>query len=311
MSVRIRALAVTAGIALMAALGLAWSASAASLPTCAVTNTHCVSLPTTTSGAGLAGYYGAEDSQTRYRYVQTVTTASAHLADLNGQDSGGVGTELCDPNNGWGAQLGLVYYQGAYYVVYAYTGDNIGTGTFTTTAKADPCIQNGLINTDIAQAVSQQSILGSSNGGNVINQGDTILLQEFYNPWTASTHYHEVAFDACDLTTGVCRQGGGFYTHEPAPDGTEMREFGIGAVADGVTVTAPADLPADTFTSNEVTCYSCAHPVPVSSVYGIPDGTGGLTEAQWVNSNSQAVMSPNSDMTAAGDFTIYEGSTSP
>lgn len=273
-------------------------ASAASLPTCTVANTHCTNLTTTNQGLGLAGYYGADDAHTHYRYVQTVVTASASLNNLDGNNSGAVGEELCDPNDGVGAQLGLWDINGVYTVGWA-------VGTFA--PQPDPCIQNGLI-TNVNTLPAANKLLT----GITIKTGDQIQLMEFFNPFNRGSHFHQFAFNACDLTQGVCRQGGGVYGGYRAPANSEMYEFGIGAASGNANVTAGNPQPGnlvDTFSQSGITCYSCTHTVPISKVIGFFGGVGGLTEAQWVNGSSQIQMSPN-DSLSGDTFKLYEGSTS-
>jgi hypothetical protein len=265
------------------ALAGAGAASAASLPTCP--GSHCMSNP-----IGAAGYQGTDDNHTHYRYVQTVTTATPQLVNLNGDKAtspGAVGVELCDPNTGFAAQLGLIYVGGTYQVIGL-------TGYFS--SAADPCIQNGFL--------SYVQHVRFPLGLNGVSTGDQLQLAIWYAPW--GRHFHQLSFGVCDITSGVCRQAytGTRYTQE-------FWEFGIGAAATSQTLTAPADNAMDTFSSNMVTCYSCSHMVPITSVSPVnPYGIGGLTEAQFVNSSSQVTMSPNNSLSSGNSFTVYNGSTS-
>jgi hypothetical protein len=267
------------------ALAGAGAASAQALPTCP--GTHCSTNP-----VGVAGYYGADDNHTHYRYVQTVTTAAPTLNNLNGQGAetpGAVGVELCDPNTGVAAQLGLLDVDGTFEAFYL-------VGSFLD--APDPCIQNGIINNRLFRA-------GTPLGLNGISPGDQIYLGIFYTP--SGRHLHQLSFGVCDITANVCRQA---YTSSRYS--LQFWEFGIGAAANTVSLTAPAVLPLDTFTSNEVTCYSCSHMVPITSVSPVnPFGVGGLTQAQFANSSTQVIMSPNNSLSAANSFTLYNGSTSP
>jgi hypothetical protein len=117
----------------------------------------------------MAGYYGADDNHTHYRYVQTVVTAAPTLNQLNGQTAttlGGVGVELCDPNIGISAQLALADINGTFQAFYL-------VGAFT--AAADPCVSNGLINAIVFRQ-------GTPLGLNAISPGDQLSLAIYYTP---------------------------------------------------------------------------------------------------------------------------------
>jgi len=266
------------------ALAGAGAASAATLPTCP--GSHC-----TNNSQGLAGYYGADDNHTHYRYVQTVTTASPTLIKLNGQNAntlGGVGVELCDPNLGIAAQLGVAFYGGSFHVNYL-------VGKFA--AAPDPCANNGIINGYLFR-------FGNPLGMNNVSPGDQLQLAIWYAPW--GHHFHQLSFGVCDITAGVCRQA-----YSGSHFNLNFWEFGIGAAANSQALTAPADNALDTFSSNMVTCYTCSHQVPITSVSPVnPYGIGGLTEAQFVNGSSQVTMSPNNSLSSGNSFTVYNGSTS-
>ena len=285
---RARNILVAAGSAAILAGGMslagAGAASAASLPICP--GSHC-----TTDSVGMAGYYGADDNHTHYRYVQTVTVAAPTLIDLNGVGAGtigGVGVGLCDPNIGFAAQLGVAFYAGAFHVNYLIGFYN---------PQPDPCVQNGIINTVFK--------FGSPLGLNGVSAGDELQLAIWYAP--SGHFFHHFVFSVCDVTSQVCRQA---ETH--GPFNLNLWEFGIGAVANNVSLTAPADNPLDTFSSNMVTCYTCSHMVPITAVSPVnPFGIGGLTQAQFANISSQIVMSPNNSLASNNEFTVYNGSTTP
>lgn len=260
-------------------------ASAATLPLCPGAN--CV-----TNALGVAGYYGAEDGQTHYRYVQTVTTAEPQLVNLNGQDAdstGAVGVELCDPNTGIAAQLGLANIDGTFEAIYL-------VGHFSPTSTADPCIQNGVL-THVFRA-------GTPLLANGISAGNQVSLAIFYSP--SGRNKHTLSFGVCVIGS-VCRSATTSTRYS-----LNFWEFGIGAAANTVSLTAPPDNFLDTFSDNTVTCYSCAHSVPITSVSPVASfGTGGLTQAQWANSSSQLIMSPLNSLTSGNVFSLSNGSTSP
>jgi len=282
---------------LVGGMALTGSASAQTLPSCA-TGVRCttdVAAPGSIfEDGGVAGYYGADDNHTHYRFVQTTVTATPQLVDLNGPGGSEVapatvGDELCDPNDGITAQISLGYWDGSYQIGYY-----VGKGA---DAK-DPCIQDNLINGSI-----NVFRIGTLLGLNGINPGDKVYLGIYYTP--SGRHQHQLSFGACDETTGICRQA---YTSSRFQ--LEFWETGVGAFVPGSLLTGGAVNEFETFSSTDVTCYSCAHSVPISSIAPVNSfGAGGLYEARFANSSDQVVMSPND--TLSGDtFDIFNGSTS-
>jgi hypothetical protein len=298
----------TLAVSSILAGGLAFAAApahAASLPDCAA-STHC-----TNNSQGEAGYYGAEDLHTNYRFVETTVTANAHLVNLNGSgatatactftgtgcDAGAVGVELCSPDTSAAQQLGLWWdpadgVNGGFVVSYA-------SGTLTAGPVADPCVGSTLplvipVNT-ASQLVGPQAPTTVS-----INLNDQVYLGEYYTP--SGRHMHQVSYGVCDVTQGWCRQAYSSSTEQ------HFSEFGIGALSELPTLTGGAVNPLETFTASNVTCYSCKSSVPLSDISGI-GGLGGLYEAQWINASSQVEMSAN-DSLSGSTFSLSEGSTS-
>ena len=294
---RARNIVAVAGTA--AVLTVAWAGAAAA-----------ASIPLVSNGNGTAGYYGADDNHTHYRFVQTVVTATPQLVSLNGETAmgpGAVGAELCDPNIGdvaqislaWNPKLGLIDPHthmpvGGYQVRDAF-------GNFGNFLAPDPCIQTGFVK--YAAFWNRGTVLSNFT----INQNDRIYLGIYYNPNQTSSHFQQISYGVCDITQGVCRQAWSVSRYS-----LNFWEFGIGAFANNVALTSPAFSAVSPFTNNEVTCYSCSGAIPISKVTPVnPFGIGGLTEAQFTNVSSQVVMSPNNSLNAAGDFTVYNGSTTP
>jgi hypothetical protein len=286
-------------------------AGAQSLPDCAAGASAADHCTTNVAGAlggilqngGTAGYYGADDNHTHYRFVQTTVTATPELVDLNGPLSSDlypatVGDELCDPNDGVIAQISLGYVDG--------TGGNPGTYEVAYTvgkypASADPCIQNNFQNyTTLSENIFKSGSLLFLNG---ISPNDKVYLGIYYTP--SGNHVHQLSFGACDETTGVCRQA---YTQSRFQ--LEFWEFGIGTFVPESVLTGGADNQFETFSSDDVTCYACSAAVPVSSVSPVNSfGAGGLYENQFANSSSQLVLTPKD--TLSGDtFSEFNGSAS-
>ena len=296
-------LAAAGTVAILAgSMALAGSASAAPLPSCA-TGVRCTNnsgdVFTHTFSHGVAGYYGADDNHTRYRFVQTIVTASPSLINLNGfagktpTHEGGVGVTLCDPNTGQAAQVSLGYNGTAYVlrwtVGYFFPGNTNTNNSFA----VDPCVQVGF-------AFPQNFHSFGTIAG--ITQGDQIYMGIYYDP--SGTFFHQISFGVCDITLGVCRQ---------AWSGTRFQanfsEFGIGAFSGHNFIQGGANNLVGSFTSNDVTCYSCSKSVPITSVQPVnPFGVGGLYEAQFVNTSSQVQLSPNDSLTPTS-FKMWSGST--
>jgi hypothetical protein len=284
---------------LVGSMGLTGSASAATLPSCA-TGVHC-SDNTAEPGSifengGVAGYYGADDNHTHYRFVQTTVTATPQLIDLNGPESSEaypatVGDELCDPNDGITAQISLGFWDDEYQVGYYVGKGDTGTGI------SDPCIQDNFVNGSIN--VFKVGNLLQDIG---INAGDKVYLAIYYTP--GGRHEHQLSFGACDETTGVCRQA---YSNSRFQ--LEFWEFGIGSFLPLSVLTAGATNEFETFGTDYVTCYTCAHPVEISTVSPVGNLGGGLYEAEFSNSGSQVVLTPNDTLSGAS-FNEYNGSTS-
>ena len=270
----------------------AGAASAATLPSC-VGGVNCNS-----NFAGAAGYNGADDNHTHYRYVQTETTASPQLVNLNGTNNvtgvtrGSIGVTLCDENTGTVAQLSLGYnriyvlgvLQTGYHVAYAIGHYQLGA--------ADPCVQNAGGHIDIFAKGHVLQFTG-------ITKGDKIFLSIAYTPG----RHPSIQFSAADITASVFRSA------TVAVKAQSFTEFGIGAFTQHTNLGAPADLPVAAFLLNQVRCYSCSGPVPITSVSPVnPFNIGGLYESQLINISSNPIMSPNDSLSAVTDaFGVQNG----
>lgn len=82
---------------------------------------------------GTAGYYGIGS----FENIGATVTPRAAAVNIGGVGTGGIGTQLCDPNNGFGLQLGLVSNGSTFTVEYA-------AGTLAG-ASADACVGNGVL----------------------------------------------------------------------------------------------------------------------------------------------------------------------
>ena len=282
-------LATAGSVAILAggmALAGAGAASAATLPSCA-TGVNCAS-----NFAGAAGYNGADDSHTHYRYVQTETTAAPQLVRLNGTKlPGSTGVSLCDENTGSVAQLSLGATRAStsapIVFALAYTVGHFPLGA------SEPCVQSagGVIN------IFRSGTLLQFTG---INPGDKLLLSIAYNQGRHPT----IKFTAIDITQSLVRSA---TVHVFAKSFTE---FGIGAFTAVTNLTSPPNNPLAAFLLNQVACYSCGSNVPITSVSPVnPFNAGGLYESQLINISSNPIMSPLDSLAVSTDaFGIQNGS---
>jgi len=284
---------------LVGGMALTGSASAQTLPSCA-TGVRCttdVAAPGSLGeDGGVAGYYGADDNHTHYRYVQTTVTASPQLIDLNGPLSSeiypaSVGDELCDPNTGQIAQISLGWDAATNSYAVAWDVHHYNA------KLAEPCTQNDF---QFNQSIFKSGNLLQYSG---ISANDKVFLAIYYTP--SGRHQHQLSFGSCDETTGVCRQA---YTTSRFQ--LEFWEFGTGAFTPANVLTAGDNNLFETFSGTDVTCHSCSKSVPISSVSPVNSfGAGGLYEAQFANSSSQVVMSPK-DSLSGDTYSMWNGSTS-
>ena len=258
--------------------GAVLAASLTAAATMAHANPTPVGIVQNTSG--VAGYFANDNGQTRFRDVQADTTVVPQIKNLNGTSNGALGVELCNPNDGHAAQLGVWWNGTKYQVVYA-------TGNLNT-ALTDACIMTGLI------TPTPQTLLTAFT----INQGDRLHFEIFWQPHG----FHAFHFNVCDITQDVCRQA-------VVPTGWEnLYEAGIGAVSNANTITAPANIGLDVFTGTKFNYYSSTH---AWNTIFVP-AHWKLDQADFINSSSQVVMSSNGGLNGAGTtFPLFEGSTSP
>jgi len=294
-----RRLAALLAVPMAAAIvALAVPAGAATVP--------LINVTVGSSSGGVAGYYGADDGHTHWRYVQTIVTASPTLENLNGSTAattGAVGAELCDENGdvvsgtarGVAAQIGLYDVAGKYGVAFDF-GDLPADPT-TPFVYDDPCIDAGLINPAITTASLQLL------NGITIHAGDRLLLSVYYNP--AGRFTHQLSFSATDLS-----QANEHRSRTETIPAQSFTEYGVGVVSDASSVTAALNNNLETFTESDVNFYSSTKAFePISDTAGYY-GYAGLSQVQYVNTSDQPEISPNSSLSGA-NFTVFEGSTTP
>jgi hypothetical protein len=293
---------------------------------------HCWYLPesgtTESPGGAAAGYVGADDNHTHYRFIRTTFTVTPQMIDLNGSTitalQGAVGVEECDPNIAYAAQFGVVWDTAdgpAHWVPFYAQG-------FWNTLTGDPCINHNLLvphpNITICPPNGAGSVLGTSPAvfcgsfsNTTINTGDVLAdVGIYYTPG----HIHSgescsyssavpgcVSFGFENVTQGYSRQAYG----SRAVD-LNFWEVGVGVFSGNQLLGAPAGITLVSFTNTGMNCYSCSPgPRPLSVIQPVNDsGVGGLEEVQDVNGSNQVVLSPDNTL-VGGSFTMFNGSTSP
>lgn len=306
MSIRKTLLGMAAGSVLIAGLSLvAGPAANASQTT--------IRQQTNMGGVGIAGYYGADDNWTHYRFTQMTTQATPQLVNLNGTlVPGAVGTTLCDPNINYAAQVGLLWDPngtgtptvGSYRVFWA-------IGQFAPNTFADSCSQAGfvktLVKTGPGGSLKCPTFWDCGSFNLAISQNDLVQLSIYYTP-THNGHFHQVSFGAADVSSGVARQAYSFGKYN-----LNFWEAGDGAVNGNTAVlTAPDINPLAPVTGAVVTCYSCSHQTPLFDVQSVT-GLGGLTQVTQVNTSSQPIFGasvPSAYPSSQENFNLLNGSTS-
>lgn len=232
--------------------------------------------------AGEAGYYANDNGQTRFRDVRAQLNVTNQIKNLNGSGTnlGGVGVELCDPNSGYAAQLGVQWNGTAFVVQYGH--GNLGD-------MADPCIQSGLVSSPTP--LSPLAIHPAT--------GDHLQFEIFYQP---AGRHHFIVFNVCDTTQDVCRQA------QIRVSAKNFYEAGIGVVSNsGVQLTAPALNSLVSLTNCAFNYYSSTR--NFNSIY--VRGHWPLKRSDWVNGSAQVIMSSNGSLDGGGHgFAMFNGSTS-
>jgi hypothetical protein len=275
MFIRKRILALAGGLALTAGVFAAAGA------TVAHANPAGVGIVQNTKGE--AGYFAKDNGQTRFRYVQAQLGVTNQIKNLDGSGTnlGGAGVELCDPNTGYSVQLGVQWTGTRFQVSY-------GHGILGDLSGSDPCIMSGLVSGPTPLAPIALNPVA----------GDQLTFNIFYDP-----HTHWITVNSCDVTQdNTCRQA-------HFNDGFKnLYEFGVGAVSNGPTLTAPASNFLVNFSNLAANYYSATH--GWNSIF-VP-AHWNLRQADWVNGSSQVIMSSNQSLDAGGHtFNLFNGSTSP
>jgi hypothetical protein len=130
------------------------------------------------AGASLVPSYQAVSDGTAGYYTQTglavhdigaAIDPNAAALNIGGVGTGGIGTQICDPNNGFGLQLGLVSNGKSFSVEYA-------TGTLKG-AHADNCVGNGVL---VHPHVLNANLTG-------LPVGDQVLIYTSYGTYKQTT----------------------------------------------------------------------------------------------------------------------------
>lgn len=142
--------------------------------------------------SGTAGYYAIGSN---FHNVGTVVKLDPAAVNIGGVGTGGIGTQLCDPNNGFGLQLGVVSNGSTFSVEYA---DGILAG-----ANADNCVGNGVL--------ANPHVLNANL--TAVQPGDSVQLYTSWANYRTTIHVGRdhrpervergrATFQAMDLTSG-------------------------------------------------------------------------------------------------------------
>lgn len=300
-------------------------------------NAGAAVLPPVQNTTGEAGWFVQHWGNWHIRDAHAtfkITPAMMHLDSAAGSSyPGGVGPELCDPDDGYSAQLGVTFVGGQFEVLAAHGNlDASVTGN-------DPCVQNGVIVTSDSADGTAVQLAGSVkylsdndpiwsapaspvNIGVVpgdpevwavpVNRGqpsaeqvplavgDTVTLDLYYSPTTVHGR------NSLQFTSDVWSASGAFLGEDQYTDShvrpQQFFEAAVGADNTGAPgLTAPAQLPLVSFSDATFTNYN-------KSAVNKLNGGWGLTEAQTVNGASQVTLTPGAP--AGNAFSIVEGSAS-
>lgn len=253
----------------------------------------------TQNSAGEAGYYVQEWNNWHIRDAHATFKITAAMEAMGGTAENGdisaVGTELCNPNDGHAAQLGLVYQDGTFEVLGQYGTLSIGTN--------DPCVQSGVIlPVNDAIQLAGSTLIGKP--GNIsdpsadelaLGIGETVTTDTYYNPTT-----HWVQF-----TVDVYSAAGSFLEERSFSQHIGFQNFYEGGIGVNNTaapgLTAGATNPLVAFTDATFTNYNKS---AVDKLVGGWD----LVGAQTVNSGDQVTMTPTTPV--GNSFSVLVGSES-
>jgi hypothetical protein len=142
-----------------------------------------------TASDGTAGYYAIDGGG--FNTAGGTITTQAAADNIGGVGAGGIGAQLCDPNTGFGLQVGEVSNGSTFSVDYA-------TGTLKG-AAADHCVGDGVL--------ANPHVLNTGLTG--IPQGDDV--QVWIHSWTykktnpgvgMGDDFNAAVFEGFDLTSG-------------------------------------------------------------------------------------------------------------
>jgi hypothetical protein len=175
---------------------------------------------------GTAGYY-TQTGLTVHDVGAVISTNPAAL-NIGGVGTGGIGTQICDPNNGFGLQLGLVSNGKTFTVEYA-------TGTLKG-ANADNCVGNGVL---VSPHVLNANLTG-------LPVGDAVTVYTSYSVYKKTNgtkkqgrgqHFGAATFQATDAN--------GFETYSatvwklPVDNSLDMAGAGVQQDTTGMSACTP------------------------------------------------------------------------
>jgi hypothetical protein len=272
-----------------------------------------------TNTSGEAGYFVQHWDNWHIRDAHSAFVVTRAMEDLGGTGStvSAVGDELCNPENGDAAQLGLVYGVNGSGFQVAFDAGVLHRLNGPTSAGQNQCDDGGLITDPATLRNSPHGgiALGpgavANDGGITINVGDQLVTDLYYNPSSP-----EIQVTVQDVTQGVEEQyfingdpwhGRGHVGQRSRHGQYKMpaQQFysaGIGVLdAEAPALVAPAVNPLVTFTDATFTNYDQANVAQL-------DGGWSLQAVSTVNGQGFGVLVPTAAPKGVTTFTIDTGS---
>jgi hypothetical protein len=262
---------------------------------------------------GTAGYYDVAGLSVHN--IGASVTPQLAAENIGGVGQGGIGTQLCDPNNGWGMQEGLVSNGSTFSVDYA-----VGT---LAGASADGCVGNGVL--------ANPHVLNANLTG--LMPGDTVQLYMSYGTYKKTNGtkaqgkgktFGAATFQAFDATTGF-----EVYTDIvwKLPVDGSLNSAGAGIQQDTTGLSANTPLNCSYYDAAGEGCSGASNDVAdfsgvfVNGSHGIFGGGHGLATfgdaVQVITTGgglkiNAATVAPNDSLTPTSgfgesDFSVYAG----
>lgn len=261
--------------------------------------------------SGTAGYYTV--TGIGVKNIDSTVTLNSAATNIGGVGTGGIGDQLCDPNNGFGLQLGAVANPNSTFSIEYQTGTLAG-------ANADNCVGNGVL--------PNPHILNQNL--TAIPVGDSVQLYISYSTYrkTNGTRaqgrgqlFGMAAFQAYDETSGFELYSADVWK---LPYDLNINSAGVGVQQDTTGMSACTPTVTDGYNGGSGACNDVADfsNVFLNGKYGIFGFGPGLTSYGHTiqvittgggNKANAALVAPNGTLTPAptgtgeSAFSVFAG----